>query len=150
TGSVEPHFALTSDLQYWINQDGVRLPNWWDVCDIVVAYWIYNLSTGKTYSSATSAECASYIKSLAPFEDWQIQSALGSFARHVTDVHPLYGAYLFNPSSLIKISQGGSGMKQVPAARQSGSGGLNLAKLALAGVSGYIGYQVIQNRKKVR
>lgn len=105
TADVEPHFALTSELQYWINVDRAKLPYWWDVCDILVAYWTYNIRTGKTYTAETASECAAYIQSLQNFERWRIDSVLGSFARHTSEIP--YGTQLFNPAGMIGSIGGG-------------------------------------------
>ena len=108
---VEPHFALTSELQYYIVKDGQRLPSWWDVCDILIGYWIYNLTTGKTYTSATAAECSAFIRSIdSSLDDWKIQVSLSEFSQHASDIQ--YGAYLFQPSSLIGIVGGGNNVQK--------------------------------------
>lgn len=141
---VEPHFALTSDLQFWMMKDGISFPSWWTVCDIVVGYWVYNLSTGVTYTAQSADAISGYIQSLAPsISAKAIADTLGAWSRHVTDIHPLYGAYLFNPSTLINVRASGDAAAQtvadkIPAQtikKSAFSGkGLALAGLGLAGL----------------
>ena len=128
---VEPHFALTSELQYWINRDGARLPNWWDVCDILVGYWIYNLTTGNAYSAATETDISAYIRSLdSTLDEWKIQSTLATFARHASDIQ--YGSYLFKPSVLIGSVGNGTAEKKSNMKGLALAAGLTTAFIAIS------------------
>lgn len=151
--SVEPHFALTSDLQYWMMTDGIQFPSWWDVCDIVVGYWVYNLSTGVTYSAQSAEEITGYIMSLAPsISAKAIADTLGTWARHVKDIHALYGSYLFNPSTLVNLRGGDAAAQtvtdKIPGQNTTGNSAFGGKGLALA--AGLAGLVIVTKMKKKR
>jgi len=157
--NVEPHFALTSELQYWIKQDKGQLPSWWDVCDIIVAYWLYNITSGgRTYTDQTAAECTAFIRSLEPFDDWKIKSVLGSFARRASEIS--YGKYLYNPVQLIGVvanqqtteisSNNSSGIPQDRPSQNTPKGGGIKPAYVLAGIAGLIAIKNMNSNNKKR
>jgi len=155
TGNVEPHFALTSEMQYQMVREKIAYPSWWDVCDIIVGYWVYNLSTGSTYSAETSANIVAYIQSLAPsLSTKKIEDTLGVWSRHVKDVHALYGSYLFNPSTLVNlrgVDQAASTISydsSAPVENPKSRSGVNMGLALAAGLAGVVFLK--SNNKKRR
>jgi hypothetical protein len=126
-----PHFALTSELLYWLHKFNPNIGGkWWDTCDVIIAYWIQNLSAGKIWPDDAN-DIRNYISANMPVN---MDFASGVIHALYTNQREIpYGKYLLNPASLLPKSKVATGT--APQGTTQGKGkGLALAGLGLLAV----------------
>ena len=116
-----PLYAFTSDISYWMSQDGYPVSlyqDWWSICDVLAGYLVLSAQSGKTFTQASDYP----VSELAGcgIDATLSRAVLTSFSRHVSEIQ--YGSYLYNPSNVLKIAGATDG-----AAGSSGGKGLMIA-----------------------
>ena len=97
-----PHFALTSDVQYWSKFDTGTMANWWDVLHILVAYMLYNMQTAAIWDTNTADNIVAAIQQYANWPRSSIVITLNALVGHQKEIP--YGGYLVNPAGLFGSS----------------------------------------------